>query len=295
MSYEPGWDLYRTFEAVLRHGSLSGAARTLGLTQPTVTRQIDALESALGTELFVRTCRGMSPTAVALRLQPYAETLLQTTAALVRDASSANEVSGTVRITAGETVGIEYLPPILAGLRRSHPSLHLELSLSDAVEDLMQRKADVAIRMIEPTQKTLVKEKVNTVEIGLYAHESYLDRRGMPKSLKDLTKHDIIGFDTETPVIRAVTVPYSWLRRANFAVRTDSSPAQLAIIRSGLGIGYYQSRAASQTPNLVRVLEDQFTLCFDMWIAMHENLRTNPACKIVYETLGTALAAMPDD
>jgi DNA-binding transcriptional LysR family regulator len=293
MSSEPSWDLYRTFGAVLRHGSLSSAARMLGLTQPTVARQIDALEAALGAQLFVRTYRGLTPTAAAMRLQPHAETLLQTAAAFLRAASPADELSGTVRITAGETVGVEFLPPILTGLRRSHPRLHLELSLSDAVEDLLKRKADIAVRMTEPTQKTLLVRRVNTVQIGLYAHEDYLARRGMPLNAQDLIGHDLVGFDTETPMIRAAVDPYPWLRRVNFALRTDSGPAQLALIRSGFGIGYCQSRIAARTPALVRVLSDELSLTFGMWVVMHESLGADRACQAVFDALVTALTAMP--
>lgn len=293
MIREPSWDLYRTFGAVLRHGSLSGAGRVLGLTQPTVARQIDALEEALGLQLFVRNHRGLAPTAAALRLQPYAETLFQTSAGLLRAVSDASEIGGTVRITAGETVGIEFLPPILAGLRKAYPALHLELSVSDAIEDIMQRKADIAVRMVEPVQKTLTKRHVNTVEFGLYAHASYVARRGLPLELDDLRAHDIIGFDTDTPVLRASTEPYPWLQRAHLALRTDSASAQLAAIRSGLGIGYHQSRVADRTPGLVRVLPEKFALRFAMWVVMHGSSEANPACATVFEAVAAALAELP--
>lgn len=289
MNREPSWDLYRTFEAVLRHGSLSAAARVLGLTQPTISRQIDTLEETLTVRLFVRSQRGLIPTAAALRLQPYVESLCETTAALVRYASLANVVDGTVRITASETVAAGYLGPMLAGLRRDHPSLHLELSVSDAVEDLMQRQADIAIRMVEPNQKTFVRDAVNTIEYGLYAHSSYLEHRGTPKHLSDLINFDVIGFDTETPAIRAAAEPHLWLRRRHFALRTDSSATQLAAISGGLGIGYCQTWVAGKTPELVRVLEDQFALRYTMWIVMHQSLSGNAACQTVYDVLSTEL------
>lgn len=292
MNTEPSWELYRTFEAVLSGGSLSAAARTLGLTQPTIARQIDALETALGLQLFVRSQRGMVPTPAALRLKPYAETLCRTTAELVRHASSAKAIGGTVRITAGETVANHYLPPVLAELRRTHPALHLELSVADAIEDLTQRESDIAVRMIEPEQKTFVKDAVNTVEYGLYAHRSYLDRRGIPSELDALADYDIVGFDTETPAIRAVTERHHWLRREHLALRTDSWTAQLAAIRCGLGIGYCQVWVAQETPGLVRILEEKFALRYTMWVVMHKSLQPNAACRLVYDALVTALRAM---
>lgn len=140
MSTGPGWSLYRSLLAVMEEGSLSGAARRLGLTQPTLARHIDALEQAVGAELFLRTPRGLLPTELALELRPYAETLESTAAALLRTASGrAEEVRGIVRISASEVVGVEHLPPILAQLRRRHPALIVELMLSDTTSNLLQR------------------------------------------------------------------------------------------------------------------------------------------------------------
>lgn len=293
MSREPDWSLYRTLAAVIRTGSLTAAGRHLGLTQPTVARQIEALEAALGADLFVRTHRGLSPTSVATRLAPFAESLAETAAALRRAAAPAAEVAGTVRVTAGHTLGVEFLPPILADLRREHPGLRVELSLSDAVEDLLARKADVAVRMIEPTQKALRARRVNSVEMGLYAHRDYLEGRPAPLSADQLGAHDLIGFDVETPTIRAAARAHAWLDRDRFVLRTDSEAGQLAAIRSGMGIGYSQTRVAAREPGLVRVMADDFALEFGMWVAMHESLASDPATRAVFDHLAAGLARLP--
>jgi DNA-binding transcriptional LysR family regulator len=136
---EPDWSLYRSFLAVLREGSLSGAARALGLTQPTVARHIGELEQGTGLELFVRSQQGLSPTEGALELKPYAESLAATTAAMMRAASGQGKaVKGTVRVSASEIVGAQVLPPILASLRERHPQLEIELVLSNAVDNLLR-------------------------------------------------------------------------------------------------------------------------------------------------------------
>ncbi len=226
MNTEPDWSLYRTFLAVVEEGSLSGAARQLGLTQPTVARHIDALEVAVGADLFLRSQRGLIPTEVALDLRPYAETLASTAAALLRTASGrAGEVRGTVRISASEVVGVEHLPPILARLRRRHPGLIIELALSNAVDDLLQREADIAVRMVEPIQEALVARRLLPIMVGLHAHRGYLERRGMPASIEDLAGHDLIGFDRETPAIRAIIGRFPALGRLAFALRSDSDLA----------------------------------------------------------------------
>ena len=143
--HEPDWNLYRSFLAVVQEGSLSGAARALGLTQPTIARHIEALEQSIGLKLFVRSQQGLSPTEGALELRPYAESLAATTAAMMRAASGQGKaVRGTVRVSASEIMGAEVLPPTFATLRERHPHLEIELVLSNAVDNLLRREADIA-------------------------------------------------------------------------------------------------------------------------------------------------------
>ena len=290
MNVEPSWDLFRTFAAVLRDGSLSGAARTLGLTQPSVSRHVEALEQAVGGALFVRSQRGLSPTDRAIALRPYAEELVATSAALLRTATAAaGEIAGTVRVTASEIVAVEHLPPILAGIRRDHPRLSIELVVSNAVDDLLQRRADIAVRMVAPEQQALVAGRAGSVTLGLHAAKDYLDRRGMPASLADLTRHDLIGPDTDTPGTRAVLGLLPGLERSHFALRTDSDIAQVAAIRAGFGVGVCQVEVARRDPALVRVLADDFSVELPLWIVMHEDLRSSARCRIVYDALAAAL------
>ncbi len=200
---EPNWDFYRTFLAVLHHGSLSAAARDMGLTQPTIGRHIDALEEAIGTELFTRSQQGLLPTDAALALKPYAETLASTAAALLRAATgSRDSVNGTVRISASEVIGVEVLPPILAELQAMHPGLTIELSASDSVEDLLQREADIAVRMVAPAQDALLARHIGAISLGFFAHRNYLERYGEPKSIGELRQHKLIGL-TARPLTSA--------------------------------------------------------------------------------------------
>lgn len=291
MSADPDWALYRTLLAVLEDGSLSAAARRLGLTQPTVARHVDALEAALGADLFLRSQRGLAPTDLARSLRSHAQTMATTAAALLRTASGAlGEVTGTVRISASDVIGVEHLPPILARLRREHPALVIELSLSDRVDDLLAREADIAVRMTEPTQAALLARRLATVEIGFHAHRDYLERRGTPAALDDLVAHDVIGYDTETPALRAMIKRLGPLDRQRFALRVDSNLAQLGAIRAGFGIGVCQVAVARRDPALVRVLPE-VALPLPLWIVMHEDLKTSARFRTVFDALVDGLAA----
>src|SRR5215469_11428656 len=147
MSLDIGWELYRSFLGALQEGPLSGAARALGITQPTVGRHISALEASFGLALFTRSQAGLLPTEAALALRPYAEAMRSTADALRRAADSQGEgVKGTVRVSASEVVGVEVLPPIVARLRQTYPQLTVELVLTNRVQDLLQREADIAVR-----------------------------------------------------------------------------------------------------------------------------------------------------
>ena len=295
-STEPNWDLYRSFLSVLQEGSLSGAARALGLTQPTVGRHIDALEQTLGLSLFTRSQAGFIATDAAHALQPYAETLASASSALLRAASGMGrgedaQIKGAVRVTASEVVSIEVLPPILARLREAPPGITNELAVSNRIENLLRRDADIAVRMQRPQQDVLVARRIGNIELGFHAHRRYLERHGTPRTWAELAQHALIGIDRESTRARNIMPLLAALEGGNYAVRSDSDLVHLSSIRAGLGIGICQVRLAQREPALVRVIPDLLTVPLDTWLAMHENLRSNPACAAVY----TALAAGLED
>jgi DNA-binding transcriptional LysR family regulator len=292
---EPNWDLYRSFLAVLREGSLSGAARALGLTQPTVGRHIDALEQALGLSLFTRSQSGFIATDAACALQGHAEELASASSALLRAASGMGrgedaQIQGTVRVTASEVISVEVLPAILVGLRASHPGITIELAVSNRIENLLRRDADIAVRMQRPEQDVLVARRIGNIELGFHARRDYLERHGTPRTWEDMARHALIGIDRETAFTRKLQPLLGGLAANTYALRSDSDLVHLASIRAGLGIGICQARLAQRDPGLVRVIPDLLTIPLDTWLAMHENLRSNPACTAVYAALGDALA-----
>jgi DNA-binding transcriptional LysR family regulator len=297
MTEELDWQLCRSFLAVLDEGSLSGAARVLGLTQPTLGRHIETLEQALGTPLFVRSPQGLTPTEAALEIRPHAEAMRSAAASLRRAASGpAGGARGTVRITASEVVGAEVLPPMLARLRERHPGLVLELVLTNRNEDLLRRDADLAIRMVRPEQSALVSKRVGATLVGLHAHRDYLARHGTPTTLEALGEHAVIGIDRDTGSLGLLRALGLRMTREDFALRTDNQLAQLALIRAGAGIGACQVAIARREPALVRLLPRDFSFALDLWVVMHEDLRTSQRMRLVYDALAqelTAFAAAP--
>jgi DNA-binding transcriptional LysR family regulator len=286
MAANIGWELYRSFLSVLDEGSLSGAARALGVAQPTVGRHVAALEKSLGLGLFTRSHIGLMPTEAALSLRNYAESMQSTAAALERAAASQGDgVRGTVRLTASDVIGVEVLPPIIAGLRDEHPDLVLELVLTDRMQDLLRRESDIAVRMARPRQELLVARRVGQIELGLHAHRRYLARHGTPGSMAELADHALIGFDQPTAFVRSAGKALGGWRREAFALRTDNNLAQLALVRSGAGIGVCQAAIARRDVSIVRLFPRQFSLQLETWITMHEDLRNSPRCRVTFDAL----------
>lgn len=286
------WNLYRTFLHVLRVGSLSGAARELGMSPPTVARHIEALESLLGAALFTRSSDGLVPTEVARKISVSVQAISSLSGAIVREAAAdADAMRGTVRITASDLVGVEVLPPMLAQLREQYPDLTVELSLSNHNEDILRGAADIAVRMARPEQLALVATKIGVVPVGLYAHRRYVERHGLPATPADLVRHALIGYDSDMSQIEAAREYGLMLTREHFALRSDCEHAQLAAMRAGMGICACQKGIAQRDPDLVAVLPDAIRVPLDMWLVIHEDLRTNRRVRQVYDALVEQLAA----
>jgi DNA-binding transcriptional LysR family regulator len=284
------WELWRSFLALARHGSLSAAARALGLTQPTLGRHLDQLEAALAQPLFVRSPQGLAPTETALALVPMAEAMASAAEAMARAASArGDEISGAVRITASQVIGAEVLPAILADFADRHPKIVFELNLSNRTEDLLRRDADIAVRMMRPTQQALVARKLGETMVGLYAHRTYLAGREPPRTLDEAAAFRLIGFDRDpvpTPARLGVAIS-----REMFALRVDNDLAQLAALRAGYGIAGCQVGVARRDPDLVRVAEDAFAVPLETWLVMHEDLRASARLRAVYDHLAEGLTA----
>jgi DNA-binding transcriptional LysR family regulator len=287
---EPGWELYRTFLEVIRDGTLSGAARKLDLTQPTVGRHVDMLEKALGLALFSRSPQGLKATPAALELVSHAEAMAAASAALRRAASGGGSADrGTIRVTASEMVGCEVLPPMLARFRQQQPGITIELAINNRNEDLLRREADLAVRMVRPRQKSLLARRIGKSPLGLFAHARYVERYGLPKTVAELAGHCMIGFDRDSQSFRSLAGLPPQIVREMFSFRSDSDVAQFSALKSGVGIGGCQYGIARRHPELLPVLAKLIRFELDVWVAMHEDMRATPRVRLLFDHLASEL------
>lgn len=286
----PDWSLYRSFLAALREGSLSAAGRVLGISQPTLGRHIAELERDLGHRLFTRSPDGLIPTGAANALRPKAEALAAAADALLRVASGlSGEDVGTVRITASEIMAAEVIAPILAAMQRDHPGIVVELVVTNRLQDLLRRDADIAIRMTPPQQDALLVKRIGEVDLGLFAAPAYLERHAAPDDVEDLLgRHAVVGFDIPLPYTRNFQLRGRPVTRESFSFRTDSDTGQFAAIRAGCGIGVCHGPLARRE-KLVPILPKFFSPAVGMWLCMHEDQKSVPQCRLVFDCLARGL------
>ncbi|MBJ7578679.1 LysR family transcriptional regulator [Devosia sp. MC532] len=292
MNREPDWNFWRSFAAVVEHGSLSGAARALSISQPTIGRHIEALELALALKLFDRTLSGLKPNATALRLyEPIRTAQAAIAEANIRATGAQDTLLGTVRITASLIISHHVLPAILAPLRLAYPNIALEIIPSDTSENLLLNDADIALRMFRPTQLELISRHLGSTEIVALAHETYLARRGTPRTLDELFQHDLIGFSGSTALIsHAKTLGYT-LTDDNFAIRSADQAYLWEAIKAGLGIGFGQKVLAQTTSGLVVLPIDIKAPPLPFWLTTHEHLFTSPRIRAIYDALANGITA----
>ncbi|WP_298835889.1 LysR family transcriptional regulator [uncultured Roseobacter sp.] len=283
-------DHIRTFHAVVEHGSLLAASGHLGLTQPTVGRHIDLLEGALGFRLFVRGRGGMRLTGKGADLVATARDLVSDAVAFERLAGGMEEkIEGVVRLSANQIIGTFLLPGILGDFMRDYPEIEVETDVSNEATNLLQRDADIAIRMFRPRQGDLVARKITELPIGLFAHRDYLSRCTAPTELSDLRQHSLIGSDRDASLIDAYRAAGLALVPGDFAFRCDNDLAGINAVRAGIGIGPLHRGMAALWPGIVQVLSDLPIPPVELWLACHSDVRHNKRIRLMMDFLSERL------
>lgn len=284
------WTLVRSFLAALDRGSLLGAAQQLGLSQPTLGRHIADLESQLGTVLFERTGRGLRPTDAALDLAPSARAMQEAALAMAHRLSGTQQaLQGSVRLTASQPVASHLLPPVLQRMRLALPGIQVVLVVDNAVSNLLQREADIALRMVRPNQASLVAQRIADIRLSACASRSYLARRGTPQQPTDLLQHDLVGYDQNTEILRGFAAMGYPLGPEAFSLRTDDMNAYWAAVRAGMGVGFIADHVRRHDPEVLPLLPQLPLPTLPMWLTVHREVRTSARIRAVYDFLAQAV------
>jgi DNA-binding transcriptional LysR family regulator len=287
------WTLTRSFLAVAETGSLSAAARTLNLSQPTLGRHIAELEDALDLTLFRRRARGLAPTEAAEALLPHARAMRAAAASLSLAAAGKDAaMTGTVRITASRVVSHHLLPAMLADLRAAEPGIQIELVPSDDSENLLFSAADIAVRMYRPTQLEVITSHLCDMPIGLYAAKSYLARHPAPETADALMRHAFVGFDKSDLMLRMMHSLGFEARREDFPIRCDDQIVYWNLVRAGLGIGGMQTLIADADPDVARVAAFIPLPPLPVWLTAPQALRHSPRIRRVFDHLSASFKAL---
>lgn len=285
------WSYLKDFLVVADCGSLSAAARKLGVSQSTLTRRMTALEESLHAELFRRSPQGLELTeAGEATVEP--ARLMEQGAQAVELAVSGRDLSpaGLVRLTATDGLAVEWLTPTLAELRAEQPRIDIELITRTNNMDLLRREADIAIRLGRPSQAELVARRTGELVLGLYGSRGYLDRHGVPESEDDLGDHLAVAFDEGDVYTVGASRLLGMLGAARIVFRANTLTAQLAAIRAGFGLGAQACFIGERDSRLVRVLPGT-ELRLDVWLVTHPGLRRSARVRAVYDFLAERLTA----
>ncbi|WP_339742503.1 LysR family transcriptional regulator [uncultured Maricaulis sp.] len=284
------WNQIRAFLATVEEGSFSAAARALGQTQPTLSRQISALEGELGITLFERGHRAMVLTEPGRALLEPVRAMAEAATRISLTASGQSlQIAGRVSLTATNSMATQFLPPVVAKLRQLAPEIELEIIASNEVRDLTLREADIAIRHARPEQPELIGKLLRETRAWFYASTTFLNRHGRPQSAADLTGYDFIGFDQNERFLPYLNDLGLSLTLRNFKLNTGSDTVMVELIRQGLGIGMLTEDMAALHPELERALPSLPPIPVPIWLVTHRELHTSRRIRLVFDLLAQEL------
>lgn len=285
------WNQLKAFLETAETGSLSAAARKLGLTQPTLSRQVAAIEQHMGVTLFERVGKAMALTPTGLDLLEHARAMGTAAEALRLAATGRSQaVGGVVSVSATDAVVAHLLPPLVRQLREQEPGIAIEVISSNAFSDLLRREADIAIRHVKPEQPDLIARLIREPVANFYASEDWVKVHGHPRRADEATHLPFVGSDRSGQYLAFLRQHGLPLSEANFSCYADHSMAQWALVRAGMGIGAMMDKIARDTPGIVQVLDDVPPVRFPIWLVTHRELRTSRRIRVVFEALAQGLA-----
>lgn len=285
------WNQVRAFLATAEQGSFSAGARVLGQTQPTVGRQVAALEQTLGVTLFERVGRSLNLTTTGTELLVHVRDMAEVANRISLTATSKSQtIEGQVRITASDVMSAYQLPPILKQIRLVAPRLEIDVVAANDIRDIQRREADIAIRHVQPTQPDLIAKRVGEMTAHFYAAPSYLEEIGRPKNDADLAKLDFVGFGDIGTMINYLTPLGIPITRQNFRMGSKNGIVSWEMVQQGLGVGVMSDDVAEMTSGVERVLPEREPFTFPIWLATHSELHTARRIRLVFDLLADHLS-----
>lgn len=288
------WNHVRAFLATADGGSFSAAGRALGIAQPTIGRQIAALERELGVSLFERAGQGVALTPTGVELLEHVRSMAESADRVARVAQGQSlALDGPVSVTASEVIATYLLPPLVARLRAQHPGIEVEILASNAPQDLRRREADLAIRNFRPSEPDLVARKIRDAEAHFYATPGYLRALGARPTLADLSRATFIGFDRSDAFRRGLAAMGLSLGADRFPLLSQSQHVQWALVREGAGIGAMLADVGDADPAVRRAHPDLPAIPVPMWLVTHRDVHTSRRLRVVADLLAEGLSVAP--
>jgi DNA-binding transcriptional LysR family regulator len=288
------WNRARAFLVTAEEGSLSAAARALGMTQPTLSRQVDALEDELSLILFERVGRGLILTPSGLELLEHVRGMGEAASRVSRAASGQSQsIEGSISIAASEVYSAFLLPPIIEKLRHEYPAILVEIVASNVSSDLLRREADIAIRNVASSQPDVITKKIRDDEGYFYAAHSYRAKIGDPQSFADLQNADFLAFANNEPMINAFNALGLKVTERNFPIICDNHLVQWQLVKQGVGIGGITKDIGDAEPLVCRIVPDMPPIFVPMWLATHRELNTSKRVRTVFDFLVAELSRKP--
>ncbi len=285
------WNQVRAFLATVEEGSLSAAARALGQTQPTLSRQVASLEEALGVTIFERVGRSLVLTQSGIELLDHVRAMGDAASRISLTASGQSQtIEGQVSITASDVMSTYFLPPILKKLRDVAPMIEVEIVASNDIRDLTRREADIAIRHVRPEQPDLIAKRVRESTAHLYASTAYLDAHGRPRSASDLSDAHFIGFESAERMVALLNSLGLSLTKRNFKLTSTSGLVIAELVKQDLGITVMPKEFAVWFPDVECVLPELDPIPVSTWLVTHRELHTSRRIRLVFDLLAEALS-----
>jgi len=266
------WNDLKLVLAIAEAGTLSGATRLLGVSQPTVSRRLTAFETALGLRLFDRGPDGYNLTPAGKRVHACALQMEFEVRAIERNIVDDGSPQGHIVLTTPEGFGICCVTPLLAGFQSRFPLISLDMIISPDAVSILRRTADIAVRVGDPKSDGLERRHAGKVHFSIFGSNDYFAKNGEPETLDDLRQHDVIGSSGTSAGFRQVKLLYDMSLGRSAKFTTDSVINHLAAAKAGLGLMVLPTYVAAEASEIRQVLVEKFHPNLDVWILTHKDL-----------------------